>query len=114
MNRETGRLLAGILTLIVGATAVVTWDACGRRWEREMAVEFQLLVGGIGLGAEPDLSRCAFGMDPRLSDQCSHVSGPIPAGNAFCACHAFSPMYVAPSVTEIRLELKERTDGETP
>jgi hypothetical protein len=43
-------------------------------------------VGGLGGGAELDMSRCIHGFDPRLDGECGQDLGPIPAANPFCTC----------------------------
>jgi hypothetical protein len=49
---------------------------------------FPELVGGLGLGAAVDLSRCAAQFDPRVEPRCSHRFGPVPGGSLFCPAHA--------------------------
>lgn len=49
---------------------------------------FQALVGGLGLGAAVDLSRCAAQFDPRVQPPCPLRFGPVPGGSFLCPAHA--------------------------
>jgi hypothetical protein len=86
--------LREILLLVLPA-AVVTVLVLDRPPERH-GREFQALVGGLGFGPAGDLSRCAFGFDPRLCPGCPHDLGPIPGGSRFCPDHGCSILYYPP------------------
>jgi len=87
-------LFATIVTLLLGAGAVLVIDARAQQARQAKAEEFQRLVGGLGLGPAVDLSGCAFSFDPRVCPHCSENLGPIPGGFYFCPQHACSIFYV--------------------
>jgi hypothetical protein len=74
-----------VLTALVLATAAATILAAGASQPHdERAAEFQRLVGGLGMGAASDPSRCEAAFDPRLCPHCSHDLTPMPGGAIFC------------------------------
>jgi hypothetical protein len=81
-----------IIALALTASAMVMADV-RRSPQQEGALEFQRMVGGLGLGPAVDLSGCVFSFDPRLCDACSYHLGPMPAGEYFCAQHGCSVLY---------------------
>ncbi len=77
-------LFVGILSAAAGSLLAIDSQARSRGDDR--GAEFQRLVGGLGGGAELDMSRCIHGFDPRLDGECGQDLGPIPAANPFCTC----------------------------
>jgi hypothetical protein len=102
MRSLTFLLIVALLAL--AATAVVAYDAFRAEATPPAAVEFQQLVGGLGIGSELSLARCAAGFDSRLASACSHVSGPLPCGDVFCPCHSLSvfPLTPIPKTSQSR------------
>ncbi len=86
-------MLVLILSLALGASAVLGVDDWRQRRQSTRAEEFQRLVGGLGGGPAVDLSRCAFSFDPRLCSSCPDDWGPIPGGVYFCPQHACSILF---------------------
>jgi hypothetical protein len=78
-------LLAAVVALPAAAGGVLL--ASGAPRAAAGAEEFQRLVGGLGLGAAVDLSRCAASFDPRDGNACSHRHDPVPLGSLFCPAH---------------------------
>jgi hypothetical protein len=89
-------LLTAVLALACGAAAVLVADAAARSGRERKSEEFQRLVGGLGFGPALDLSRCAFGFDPRVCGRCPEETGPIPAGAYFCPHHGCSILCYPP------------------
>jgi hypothetical protein len=56
----------------------------------ETGAQFRDFIGGPGGGTAMDLSRCAYGFDPRIESDCSQDLGPVPAAKPFCICHGCS------------------------
>jgi hypothetical protein len=91
MYRHTpAGLLAVILALAAGAGVVLIADGHRQAAGTVKAREFQLLVGGLGLGPALDLQRCPFSFDPRLCPTCPEDDGLIPGGLFYCPYHAGS------------------------
>lgn len=110
MSCRARQLIVVILALVTAAASVMMLEAWQVRQDAPQAIEFQRLTGGIGLGAETNLSRCPMAMDPRVDGQCTHTTGPCPGGSSLCACHAFSVMFVEPTRAEVLLHFKGRTN----
>jgi hypothetical protein len=89
-------VLAGILTLAIGAGVILVADALEKPTATAQAHEFQTLVGGLGFGPAVDLARCPNSFDPRLAHRCPADLGPIPGGGFFCPYHACSIFYYPP------------------
>ena len=85
-------VLFGLMLMAGSAMAVLVVEGIDTP-ERDSAVDFQKLTGGIGFGPAIDLSGCAFGFDPRLDGACSEDCGPLPGGACFCPRHAGSVWY---------------------
>jgi hypothetical protein len=90
-----------ILLLLLPATAVAILiiEAQPPPARAARAAEFHRLVGGLGFGPAANLSRCAFGFDPRLCPSCPQQDGPVPAGAVFCPEHGCSILYYPPLET---------------
>ena len=101
MNQESNVIL-GVVVLFAAALGVLVFPATGVVPER---TEFQQLIGGLGFGSEADLSRCAFGFDPRIDRQCSRQESPVPCGMSFCPVHG---------VAVFTYSKLANTAGETP
>lgn len=79
----TARALGLGVALLCGAAAVCV--ALPRDTGRAArSLEFQHLVGGLGLGPATTLSPCEPDFDPRVGAVCDGATDPIPAGGAFC------------------------------
>ena len=61
-----GILLAAILGLCAAAALAVAVDPLVTHSQQQAAGQFQRLLGGLGLGCQADLARCAWQFDPRL------------------------------------------------
>ena len=84
----TRRALLIATSSLALAAAVAVAASAPRDPERAAAsVEFQHLVGGLGLGRATDLDRCAHEFDPRLDPRCPGDFDPTPGGAAFCPHH---------------------------
>jgi hypothetical protein len=81
-------LLAAVVTLPVAAAGVLLASGAPSAAATADAREFQRVVGGLGLGAAVDLSRCAASFDPRDGNACSHRHDPVPLGSLFCPAHS--------------------------
>jgi hypothetical protein len=104
-----------IVVLLAGtAVAVVAFDARRAQSAPAAAVEFQQLVGGLGMGSELSLARCAGGYGPRLASVCSHFFGPLPCGDVYCPCHSLSVFPVAPIRQTARPSLELIWDADLP
>ncbi len=89
-GRGPALLSAAVLLLAVAAGAVLaTSSPPPERAARSRT--FQEFVGGLGLGAALDLSRCAAAFDARLGRACSLRHEPLPCGSWFCPVHAGPP-----------------------
>ncbi len=89
-GRGPALLSAAVLLLAVAAGAVLaTSSPPPARTARSEA--FQQLVGGLGLGPQLDLSRCAAAFDARLGPPCSLRHEPVLCGSWFCPVHAGPP-----------------------
>jgi hypothetical protein len=66
MRPRDAVLLFLLLSLVLGAAAVLGLDARARRRHEARAEEFQRLVGGLGFGPALDLSGGPNRFDPRL------------------------------------------------
>jgi hypothetical protein len=86
-ERGPALLLAATVALALAAGAVLATAAPPPQRVAD-AEAFQSLVGGLGLGAAVDLSRCAPEFDPRVERACSLRFDPIPCGSSFCPAHA--------------------------
>lgn len=82
-GRGPALLLALAVLLPVAAAAVLVASPMAADAE-----EFHGIVGGLGLGAAVDLSRCAASFDPRDGNACSLRHDPVPLGSLFCPVHA--------------------------
>jgi hypothetical protein len=78
------------LTLLAG---VIVGVESREQGDPERAMEFQLLVGGLGFGPAVDLANCPNSFDPRVCHCCPRGLGPIPGGGDFCPEHACSIFY---------------------
>ncbi len=87
-GRGPALLLAAAVALPVAASVVLLASRASQPAQAAEAIEFQGLVGGLGLGAAVDLSRCAASFDPRDGSACSHRHEPVPLGSFFCPAHA--------------------------
>jgi hypothetical protein len=85
-SRGTALLLAAAVALPLAAAGVLLVASGAPRADE--AAEFQGLVGGLGLGAAVDLSRCAAAFDPRDGNACSFRHDPVPLGSLFCPAHS--------------------------
>ena len=63
-----GLLLAVILAMSAAATLTIVIDANATGSRESVGSQFQRLLGGLGLGCQADLGRCAWQFDPRLTD----------------------------------------------
>src|SRR5262245_28153848 len=83
-------LLIVLLLLVLVAGAVLVREGRSQDQRHARAETFHHLTGGVGFGPALDLSRCAFGFDPRLDGSCAEEDGPVPGGACFCPRHAGS------------------------
>lgn len=84
LHSTTRAVVAALIAALTCAAILLV--LCDR--PRSRAVEFQQLVGGLGMGPAVDLARCAFSFDPRLCPDCPWNHEPIPGGACFCPHHA--------------------------
>jgi hypothetical protein len=85
---RTDRACLAAALLVAGAVAVVAASAPRRAPAEAAGADLQRLVGGIGAGTALDLSRCAFGFDPRVGTVCDGRHELLPGGGALCPRHA--------------------------
>jgi hypothetical protein len=111
-SRRLG-LLFSLLVLVAAVAVVLGVDGRAGQASRAHAEAFQRLVGGVGFGPAVDLSRCAFGFDPRLDGSCQEESGPIPGGRCFCPRHACSLFFYPPPNRGLPV-LQGNADGALP
>ena len=91
IDRDSARLLAAISIIAVAAGALLVAAGRGEASLRRDArgAAFERLVGGLGLGADLDLSQCPACFDARASQACGRI-GPLPEGKAYCPRHTGS------------------------
>ena len=88
---RAARRLAGLTLVVVVAATVVLWREAGRaRRVDGRAIELQRIVGGLGMGGERNLARCAAAFDPRVRGACSVCGTALPGGAVYCPAHAFT------------------------
>jgi len=79
------------LTLAIAAVSCLAISNGPGEWDSVKAIEFQQMVGGLGLGPATNMSECPALFDPRIAVTCPYEYEPIPAGqNFFCSRHACS------------------------
>jgi hypothetical protein len=83
---RTDRACLAAALLVAGAVSVVA--ASAPRRAPAAGADLQRLVGGVGAGTALDLSRCAYGFDPRVGTVCDGRHEPLPGGGALCPRHA--------------------------
>jgi hypothetical protein len=97
MSSRRRTLVAGLIAALTGAAALlVATDSASAVRRRRPAEEFQVLVGGLGMGPAVDLSRCGFSFDPRLCPDCPLNHDPVPGSICYCPQHACSILYCPP------------------
>ncbi len=106
-------LVTLIMTLTIGAAAILIAEALPQAQSEERGEEFQRLVGGLGFGPAVDLAGCVFSFDPRLCDRCPYDLGPIPGGAYFCPHHGCSILYYQ-SLGGREVEAPAEKHGEVP
>lgn len=109
MNQEA-MVILGVVVLFAAALGALALSSTG---EESGLAEFQQLVGGLGFGSEADLSRCAFGFDPRLDRQCSRQESPVPCGMSFCPVHGVA-VFTYSKLPETAGEMSNGPSGVTP
>lgn len=104
---RAGRRLAALTLVVVVAATVVLWREAGRAREVDSrAIELQRIVGGLGMGGERNLARCAAAFDPRVRGACSVCGTALPGGAVYCPAHAFT-------ILRLRAVNRAATDGAT-
>ena len=79
------RAAVAILTVLAVCAAAAVAAASSRTpAAAACSLDFQRVVGGLGLGAL-DLSACDAAFDPRAGFPCPDATGPVPGGRRFCA-----------------------------
>ncbi len=84
-------LLSAAVLLLAGAAGAVLATSSRPPAREARSGAFQQLVGGLGLGPQLDLSRCAAAFDARLGPPCSLRHEPVLCGSWFCPVHAGPP-----------------------
>ncbi|MCZ6573598.1 MAG: hypothetical protein O7C98_10590 [Planctomycetota bacterium] len=84
-------LLSAAVLLLAGAAGAVLATSSRLPAREARSGAFQQLVGGLGLGPQLDLSRCAAAFDARLGPPCSLRHEPVLCGSWFCPVHAGPP-----------------------
>jgi hypothetical protein len=89
IDRASAILFAStvVLALAAGSLLAVAGRDDSARQRDLRGADFQRLVGGLGFGADLDLSQCSACFDPRLSRTCDYI-GPLPEGAAYCQRHS--------------------------
>jgi hypothetical protein len=88
-------LLATILGLCAAAALAVAVDPVVTRAQGQAAGQFQRLVGGLGLGCQGDLARCAWQFDPRLMGDEDAPLDVVAGSDVFNPWHSLS-LFPAP------------------
>lgn len=83
-------LLAAIFASVAAAAIVFAGDVASTSQRHELGREFQLLVGGLGMGCQSDLARCSWQFDPRLMGDDDAPLDVVFGGGDFSPWHAFS------------------------
>lgn len=106
MTEFSSRLTPAVVGLLVlAACGLLARDAVLRGSSSARSDEFQRLVGGLGLGADLDLSHCASAFDTRIDPTCGAGCGPLPEGELYCPRHSFSVFFAkAPPVDNVGQE----------
>jgi hypothetical protein len=86
VNRGPAVVLA-VTAALVAAAGVALAAAGPDTVAGDRSAEFHQLVGGLGGGPAPVLSRCEGAFDPRLASDCTLDNGPVPCAESFCPYH---------------------------
>jgi hypothetical protein len=88
--RSERAVFMAIVAASLAAGAVVAADSAEKAGRRERSRQFQLLVGGLGLGNHSDLSRCPSLFDARVAGGEHAAFGRLTDDPAGCPWHAMS------------------------
>jgi hypothetical protein len=89
-------LFAATASLTLAAGALLALGPATDDGRAARGREFQRLVGGLGLGADVDLSQCGQSFDPRTGALCDSACGPLAEGRFYCPRHNTSVFVVDP------------------